>query len=151
MENNNNMQQQYNQQNYQQAYQQQYQQNYQQTYQQQYQQPYQPYSPQYGRPIDPNYDMLAKDFLTKAIVSCAIASLPVGSFIAIAIASKNRKAVLEYLEQGGIHTERIKVCSALSRAGKYAGIGFSIFWGFYLLIYALYFALIIIGISASTR
>lgn len=143
MENNNNMQSQYNQQNYQQQYQQQY--------QQPYQQPYQAYSPQYGRPIDPNYDMLAKDFLTKAIVSCAISSLPVGSFIAIAMASKNRKALLEYLEQGGIHTERIKVSSALSRAGKYSGIGFSIFWGFYLMIYALYFAIIILSIIASTR
>ena len=88
--------------------------------------------------VDPAYAEASKDFLTKAIVSCAIASLPVGSIIAIIIASKNRKVLLEYLERGGLHTEKIKVSSALSRAGKYAGIGFTCFWGFYIGIFGFY-------------
>ena len=94
--------------------------------------------------VDPAYAETSKDFLTKAIVSCSIASLPVGSIIAIIIASKNRKTLLEYLERGGLHTEKIKVSSALSRAGKYAGIGFTCFWGFYIGIYAVYFGWIIL-------
>lgn len=92
-----------------------------------------------GETYDPNYEETAKGFLTRAIVSCAISALPIGSMIAIGLASGNRKKILEYIAQGGMHTQKIKVCSALSRAGKYAGIGYTIFWGFYLL----YFAFII--------
>lgn len=98
--------------------------------QQQYQQPMAPY--QY-RTADPNYAEAAKDFLTKAIVACAISSLPVGSIIALNMAVKNRKAILEYLDKGGLHTMKIKVSSALSRAGRYAGIAYTIIWCLYLL------------------
>lgn len=116
-------------------------------------QTYQPVQQAYAQPtvavIDPNYNEISKDFLTKAIVSCAIGSLPVGSIIAIAIASKNRKALLEYLERGGLHTEKIKVSSALSRAGKYAGIGFTCFWGFYIGIFGFYWLwmLLVFGVA----
>lgn len=121
--------------------------NYQQpVYQQpQYQQP----QPPYQQPFDPNYAVIVKDFLTKAIVSCAISSLPVGSIIAINIASKNRKALLEYLDKGGLHTEKIKVCSALSRGGRYSGIGFTIFWGIYLIYFAIWIAAAIFAVIAS--
>ena len=140
---NNNMQPQYNQQ-----YNQQYNPQYTQQYNPQYGQQY---YPQYSQPFDPEYAVLAKDFLTKAIVSCAISALPIGSIIAIFMASKNRKEVLEYIERGGLHTEKIKVCSCLSRAGKYAGIGYTIFWGFYMLYFASVFAIMIFGIIASAR
>ena len=121
--------------------------NYQQpVYQQpQYQQP----QPPYQQPFDPNYAVIVKDFLTKAIVSCAISSLPVGSIIAINMASKNRKALLEYLDKGGLHTEKIKVCSALSRGGRYSGIGFTIFWGIYLIFFAIWIAAAIFAVIAS--
>ena len=95
----------------------------------------------YQQPIDPNYDATVKDFLTKAIVSCAICSLPVGSIIAIVMGKSNRQAVLDYINRGGLHTARVKVCSALSRASFYGGIGFTIFWGFY----ALYFLTVIMA------
>ena len=122
----------------------------------QYQQPqyqaqpvyqYQPVQAQ--QPVDPNYAMVAKDFLTKAIVSCVICSLPVGSIIAINMATKNREALLGYLSRGGLHTDRIKVSSALSRAGRYGGIGFTIFWGIYALYFIFAFLIMIIGIAAN--
>ena len=54
------------------------------NYQNQYNQaPYQQYVHPYYQQIDPNYDAISKDFLTQAIVSCAISSLPIGSIIAI--------------------------------------------------------------------
>lgn len=123
----------------------------------QYQQPqYQQAQPVYQyqpvqaqQPVDPNYAALAKDFLTKAIVSCAICSLPVGSIIAINMATKNREALLGYLSRGGLHTDRIKVSSALSRAGRYGGIGFTIFWGIYALYFVFAFLIAIIGIAAN--
>jgi hypothetical protein len=123
----------------------------------QYQQPqYQQAQPVYQyqpvqaqQPVDPNYAMVAKDFLTKAIVSCAICSLPVGSIIAINMATKNREALLGYLSRGGLHTDRIKVSSALSRAGRYGGIGFTIFWGIYALYFVFAFLIAIIGIAAN--
>ena len=102
----------------------------------------------YQQPVDPNYETTARDFLTKAIVSCAICALPVGSIIAIFMGKKNRQAVLDYLNRGGLHTTKIKFCSALSRTGFYAGIGYTIFWG----VYALYFLFVIlaaIGVLAS--
>ena len=101
------------------------------------------------QPFDPNYAVIVKDFLTKAIVSCAISSLPVGSIIAINMASKNRKAILEYLDKGGLHTEKIKVCSCLSRGGRYSGIGFTIFWGVYLIYFAIWIAAAIFALIAS--
>lgn len=110
--------------------------NYQQA---QYQQPVYQTQPQY-QPLqnDPAYLKLANEFLTKAIVSGAISSLPVASFVALVMASKNRKKILEYLDQGGYHTFRIKTSSALSRAAKYSAIGFSIFWGIYLAVWLIY-------------
>ena len=112
-----------------------------------YQQPQQQY--QYQQPFDPNYAVVAKEFLTKAIVSLAISSLPVGSIIAINMATKNRKELLEYLERGGLHTDRIKLSSALSRAGRYTGIGFTIFWGIYLIYFAIWIATAIFAIIAG--
>lgn len=111
-----------------------------------YQQPVQPvvyqpvqqaYQAQPQQPIDPNYAAVAKDFLTKAIVSCCISSLPIGSIIAINMATKNRKSILDYIGRGGLHTERIKVSSALSRAGRYSGIASTIFWGIYFAYFAI--------------
>ena len=123
---------------------------YQQPQYQQAQPVYQYQAPvQQQQPADPHYAEVAKDFLTKAIVSCAISTLPVGSIIAINMATKNREALLGYLSRGGLHTDRIKVSSALSRAGRYGGIGFTIFWGIYALYFVFAFLITIIGIAAN--
>ena len=106
------------------------------------------YQPSYNS-YDPNYSATAKEFLTKAIIACAISSLPVGSIIAIFMASKNRKALLDYLSRGGVHTIKIKVSSALSRAGKYAGIAYTVFWGFYLLYFLFIIGMVIFGITSN--
>ena len=125
--------------------------------QQQYAQPQYAQQPVYNqqyvqqpvRPIDPAYDQISKDFLTKAIVSCAISSLPVGSIIAIVMATKNRAELLDYLDKGGMHTNKIKVSSALSRAGRYSGIGGTILWGIYFAYFAFVFLVMIIGLVAT--
>ena len=136
MENNNfNGQQPYQQPQYQQPYQQA-----QSQYQYQYQQP----MPQYQQ-NDPAYMAKASEFLKTAIIACAIGSLPVGSIIAINMGTKNWKAVLDYIATGGLHTPRIKLCSCLSRVARYTGIGFTIFWGVWLL----YFAISMIGIIGT--
>ena len=60
------------------------------------QQPYgQQYAQAYGQPpvIDPTYEQKSKEFLTKTIVAGCISALPVGSIIAIFMASNNRKAL----------------------------------------------------------
>lgn len=88
---------------------------------------------EYYQHSDPNYAATSKEFLTKAIVSSAISCLPVGSIIAIMMANKNRNAILEYIGNGGMHTTKVKVSSALSRGGKYSGIAYTIFWAIYLL------------------
>ena len=111
------------------------------------------YQPQfnqiYSQPADMNYNELSKEFLTHAIVSCAISTLPIGSIIAIFMASKNRKKLLDYLARGGLHTEKIKVSSALSRAGKYSGIAMTVIWGFYLLYFAFIILLMILAFAAQ--
>ena len=115
---------------------------------QQAQQVYQYQPVQAQQPIDPEYEAKSKDFLTKAIVSCAICALPVGSIIAIVMASNNRTELLDYLARGGAHTGKIKVSSALSRAGKYGGIGFTIYWAFWL-VYMLFMLLGVIGVAIA--
>ena len=116
------------------------------------------YQPQYGQqynqpvvyqPADPNYAATAKDFLTKAIVACVIAHIPVGCIISIVMGSKNRDAIMDYLNRGGLHTDRIKVSSCLSRAAKYAGIGFTITWAFYLLYLVVVVGVVILGAIAA--
>ena len=120
---------------------------YQQPQYQQAQQTYQYQAPvQQQQPVDPNYAEVSNDFLTKAIVAGAISSLPVGSIIAINMATKNRAALLDYLSRGGLHTDRIKVSSALSRAGRYGGIGFTIFWAVWLLYYIIATSVVVIGV-----
>ncbi len=123
----------------------------QQQYTQQYQQPYTPVQP--AAAYDPEYEAKSKDFLTKAIVSCCISTIPIGCFIATAMATKNREALLDYIAKGGIHTTKIQVSSALSRAGKYSGIACSVFWGIYLtyIVFALIITLIavIFGLSGN--
>lgn len=123
---------------------------YQQPQYQQAQQTYQYQAPvQQQQPVDPNYDAVSKDFLTKAIVAGAISTLPVGSIIAINMATKNRAALLDYLSRGGMHTTKIKISSALSRGARYSGIGFTIFWAVWLLYYI--FAMLILFFGIATQ
>ncbi len=123
---------------------------YQQPEYQQAQQTYQYQAPvQQQQPVDPNYAAVSKDFLTKAIVAGAISTLPVGSIIAINMATKNRAALLDYLSRGGLHTVKIKISSALSRAARYSGIGFTIFWAVWLLYYI--FAMLILFFGIATQ
>lgn len=120
---------------------------YQQPQYQQAQQTYQYQAPvQQQQPVDPNYDEVSNDFLTKAIVAGAISSLPVGSIIAINMATKNRAALLDYLSRGGLHTVKIKISSALSRGARYSGIGFTIFWAVWLLYYIIATSVVVLGI-----
>ena len=120
---------------------------YQQPQYQQAQPIYQYQTPvQQQQPVDPNYAAVAKEFLTQAIISCAISTLPVGSIIAINMATKNRAALLDYLSRGGMHTVKIKISSALSRAARYSGIGFTIFWAVWLLYYIIATSVVVIGI-----
>ena len=120
---------------------------YQQPQYQQAQQTYQYQAPvQQQQPIDPNYPAVSKEFLTQAIVAGAISSLPVGSIIAINMATKNRAALLDYLSRGGMHTVKIKISSALSRGARYSGIGFTIFWAVWLLYYIIAMSVVVIGI-----
>ena len=129
--------------------QQQYAQQQQQYAQQQYQQTAYQAPVQQQQPVDPNYAEVSKDFLTKAIVAGAISTLPVGSIIAINMATKNRAALLDYLSRGGLHTVKIKISSALSRAARYSGIGFTIFWAVWLLYYI--FAMLILFFGIATQ
>lgn len=116
--------------------------------QQYYQQPVQ--QPQYVyQPNDPAYLAIANEYLKNAIISCCIAALPVGSIIAIFMGKKYRTQLLEYLAKGGLHTPRIKVSSALLRAGTYAGIGYTIFWGVYLLWFLIYIIAMIFALSTG--
>lgn len=120
---------------------------YQQQAYQQAQPVYQYQAPvQQQQPVDPNYAEVSNDFLTKAIVSGAISSLPVGSIIAINMATKNRAALLDYLSRGGLHTVKIKISSALSRGARYSGIGFTIFWAVWLLYYIIATSVVVLGI-----
>lgn len=120
---------------------------YQQPQYQQAQQTYQYQAPvQQQQPVDPNYAEVSNDFLTKAIVAGAISSLPVGSIIAINMATKNRAALLDYLSRGGLHTVKIKISSALSRGARYSGIGFTIFWAVWLLYYIIATSVVVLGI-----
>jgi len=123
---------------------------YQQPEYQQAQQTYQYQAPvQQQQPIDPNYPAVSKEFLTQAIVAGVISSLPVGSIIAINMATKNRAALLDYLSRGGMHTVKIKISSALSRGARYSGIGFTIFWAVWLLYYI--FAMLILFFGIATQ
>ena len=97
--------------------------------------------------IDPQYEEKSKSFLTKAIVALAISC----SIVAIVLGSGNRNAILEYLRQGGPHTTKIKVSSCLSRAGKYAGIGYTIFWAIFILYFLFVIAAIIFAAAARSR
>ena len=123
---------------------------YQQQAYQQAQPVYQYQAPvQQQQPVDPNYAEVSNDFLTKAIVSGAISSLPVGSIIAINMATKNRAALLDYLSRGGLHTVKIKISSALSRGARYSGIGFTIFWAVWLLYYIIATSVVVLGIATQ--
>ena len=123
---------------------------YQQPQYQQAQQTYQYQAPvQQQQPVDPNYAEVSTDFLTKAIVAGAISTLPVGSIIAINMATKNRAALLDYLSRGGLHTVKIKISSALSRAARYSGIGYTIFWAVWLLYYIIAMSVVVLGIATQ--
>lgn len=99
--------------------------------------------------VDHAYLELANQFLKTSIIAGAISSLPVASFIALSMATKNRKKILDYINQGGYHTVRIKTCSAVSRAAKYSAVGFSIFWGVYLTVGIIYYAIMLIVFLAA--
>ena len=99
--------------------------------------------------VVPAYAEVSKDFLTKAIVAGAISTIPVGSIIAINMATKNRAALLDYLSRGGMHTVKIKISSALSRGARYSGIGFTIFWAVWLLYYIIAMSVVVLGIATQ--
>ena len=113
--------------------------NYQQPYQQQY------YTTPGYQPVNQQYLDTANALLKSAIIACVLAGFPVCSIIAIFKGTANRKKVLDYLAQGGLHTPRIKICSILSRAATYYGIGSTILYA----VMFTYYALVIILISSA--
>ena len=81
-----------------------------------------------------------------SVCSCSCSRcFPVCSIIAIFKGIGNRKKVLDYLAQGGLHTPRIKVSSMLSRAATYYGIGSTILYA----VMFTYYVLVIILISSA--
>ena len=134
--------------------------NYQQQYQPYGQQPQQPYAQpqqyqqqQYAQAryvqTDPDYEAKASELLTGAITSVILPAFPVASIIAIFKGKANRKKVLEYLENGGLHTTKIKVCSALSRAGTYLGIGMTVVWAFFLVYITMMVIMMVLAMFGS--
>ncbi len=121
------------------------------NYQQQQQYYQQPGQQQYVyvQPNDPVYLATANEYLKNAIISCCISGLPIGSIIAIFMAKKYRKQLLEFLEKGGLHSPRIKVSSALLRAGMYSGIGCTIVWGIYLFFVIFWFVAMIFALATG--
>lgn len=124
--------------------------NYQQPYGgQQYQQPYgQAYQPAYQQ-VDPNYEQTASEFLKSAIISCVLAGFPIANIVAIFKAKANRKKILEYIDQGGMHTPKIKTSSCLSRAAIYGAIGSIVIYGFYALYIGFMFFIMIMAAIGS--
>ena len=114
------------------------------NYQQQYGQQQYYTTPGY-QAIDQQYLNTANALLKSAIIACVLAGFPVCSIIAIFKGIGNRKKVLDYLAQGGLHTPRIKICSILSRAATYYGIGSTILYA----VMFIYYALVIILISSA--
>ena len=108
-----------------------------------YQQPNQQYytTPGY-QPVNQQYLDTANALLKSAIIACVLAGFPVCSIIAIFKGSANRKKVLDYLAQGGLHTQRIKISSMLSRAATYYGIGSTILYAVMFIYYVLVILLI---------
>ena len=111
--------------------------NYQQPYQQQ-----QYYTTPGYQPVNQQYLDTANALLKSAIIACVLAGFPVCSIIAIFKGSANRKKVLDYLAQGGLHTQRIKISSMLSRAATYYGIGSTILYAVMFIYYVLVILLI---------
>ena len=112
------------------------------NYQQQY------YTTPGYQPVNQQYLDTANALLKSAIVACVLAGFPVCSIIAIFKGIGNRKKVLDYLAQGGLHTPRIKVSSMLSRAATYYGIGSTIL---YAVMFTYYFLVIILISSVAMR
>ena len=111
--------------------------NYQQPYQQQ-----QYYTTPGYQAVDYQYLATANALLKSAIIACVLAGFPVCSIIAIFKGTANRKKVLDYLAQGGLHTQRIKISSMLSRAATYYGIGSTILYAVMFIYYVLVILLI---------
>ena len=92
------------------------------------------------------YDRISSGLLKTAIISACICWLPIGSIIAIVMANRNLAELHSYLNNGGLHTPKIKASSATSKGGKYGGIGFTILWGVYFLFFIM---VIVLGIAFS--
>ena len=130
-----------NQQNVQQPYGQQPQQYQQQQYAQAQQ--------AYQQPVDPAYEETVGEFLKQAIFSCVMACFPVACIFAIFKGSKNRKNIMAYLENGGVHTNKVTVSSILSNVGKYYGLGMTIIYAILLIYYAFVIFIMIIAAIGS--
>jgi hypothetical protein len=94
---------------------------------------------------DPGYAETASRFLKKAITAAILAGFPVASIIGMIMGTNNRRAILDYLDKGGLHTTRIKICSIVSRGAFFGGIGFTIFYAFYFLYIMLFLVLACVG------
>ncbi|MBO7449122.1 MAG: hypothetical protein J6U54_02030 [Clostridiales bacterium] len=111
-------------------------------------QQYQPQQ-QYQQYTDPNYEAQASAFLKKTITALILAAFPIANIFGVVMASGNIKAILAYLQAGGMHTSKIKTCSALSKAAKYYGIASIIMYAF-LCIYYVFIIFAVIGTAMAS-
>ena len=137
--------------------------NYQPQYQQpQYEQP-QYQQPMYQQPIyqqptqpdilPPDIQQMVDSVFGKALASTIMSEIPVASIIAFFFgnnAFKTTNEIVEICVARGIRVPgKLKAARILSRIGKFAGLGFSIFWGCYfgfILAYVLFFIVLVSGI-----
>ena len=99
----------------------------------------------YNTDIDPNYEATASAFLKKTIAALVCAAFPIASIVAIFLGAGNHRAIVDYVNAGGLHTGKIKTCAALSKAAIFAGIGMTIVYA----IYIIYFVLMILAFGFS--
>ena len=116
----------------------------------QYQQPmYQ--QPIYQQPPQPN--ILPPDIkqridnvFGKALAATIMAEFPIASIIALIFGKNALIEILSLIEEctarGIRYPGKLRAAKILATIGKFAGLGFTIFWGAYLAFFVLYFGFI---------
>lgn len=85
--------------------------------------------------VDPEVQQLAEQAFKKGLTATILSQFPVASIIAIFMGSKGCKLVAETRElanaRGVKGGGKYIAANVLSKVGKFAGIGYTIFWGIY--------------------
>lgn len=85
-----------------------------------------------------NEPIAPSNVLTLGIVAAALSSYGLPGIILGIIAQKKVKTYLA--QNNGVTCNKVMVGSILSKAGIYAGIGYSLFWTYYLCLVALQYS-----------